>query len=158
MITGTVSAQDYVEAQAVHRRTVAIWVNSVLGAIGVTGLVLLSIGVKPWGLILLMGGLCGFLGEAIQARVYIPSQARKHFLQFKGIEAPITYDWNSEKFSVRSDRGNADRNWGDILKVREGDGLILLYTTDVLFEIVPKRWFATPAQMDEFRTLARGRS
>ena len=60
--------------------------------------------------------------------------------------------------SVHSDRGNGERNWRDLLKVKEDDRLLLLYTTDALFEVVPKGWFQTPAQLSEFQSYARGRT
>jgi hypothetical protein len=157
MITGVVSEQDYVEAQRVHRQRLAAQLNWSLAVVAACGVALAVAGVKPWGLIAAIAGLGGLIGEAIQARLYIPAQARKHYHQFKGIEAPITYRWNSETISVQSERGAGERKWNDILKVRESEHVFLLYTTDVLFEVVPKRWFENAEQALEFGTLAKGR-
>jgi len=158
MITGVVSEADYVGAYTLHRRSVAVAINWVLGTIAAAGLLLAIFGVKPWGLFLFLGGVGGLIGEAVQAHLYVPKQARKFYSQFKGIDAPITYRWNAEKLSVHSDRGNGERNWRDLLKVKEDDRLLLLYTTDALFEVVPKGWFQTPAQLSEFQSYARGRT
>ena len=156
MITGVVSEQDYVEAQRVHRQPLATKFNWALGVVTLGGLALIVLGIKPWGLMATIGGICGFIGEAIQAKVYVPAIARKHYHQFKGIETPITYRWDTDGLSVQSDRGAGERKWKDFLKVRESDQVFLLYTTDVLFEVVPKRWFGSPEQALEFGALAKG--
>ena len=156
MITGVVSAEDFVEAQRVHRRGIAVAMNWVMGGLAAFGVALAIFGIKPWGLILILAGIGGAIGEAIQARLYIPAKSRKHYSQFKGVEAPITYRWDTEKFSVRSDRGSGERRWRDLHRVRESERVFLLYTTDVLFEVVPKRWFQSEAQAAEFGRLAKG--
>ena len=76
----------------------------------------------------------------------------------QGIETPITYNWDAETVSVQSSRGTGQRRWNDLRKVKENDRLVLLYTTDVLFEVVPKGWFSNAAQLDQFRAYAHGRS
>jgi hypothetical protein len=156
MVSGVVSEQDYVDAHGLHRRPVAIAVNGTMAAILVVGVALLLAGAKQWGLILWIGGIGGFIGEAIQARLYLPARVRKLYSQFRGIDAPVTYRWNSSTLSVQSRRGAGERAWSDILKVREDDRLFLLYATDHLFEVVPKAWFASPDQVAEFRALAKG--
>jgi len=156
MITGVVSEQDFVEAQRIHRHRTAVWINAVLIAIALAGVVLLAAGTKKWGLIVAMGGIGGLIGEAIQARLYIPAQARKHYRQFKGIDAPITYRWSADTICVETNRGAGERSWSDFQRVRESNQLILLYTTDALFEVVPKRWFRDEKQAAEFSTLANG--
>jgi YcxB-like protein len=155
MITGVVSEQEYVEAHTLHRRSIAVATNCVMVAILGVGVVLASFGVRPWGLILILGGIGGLLGEAAQARLYLPGKVRKLYAQFKGIEAPITYRWGASTFEVKSERGGGTRNWTDLHKIKENDELFLLYSTDALFEVVPKKWFESTAQMSEFRRLAK---
>jgi hypothetical protein len=157
MISGVVTEQDYVDAHVLHRRPVAVAVNWTMAVILVVGLILLLFGIRMWGLMLSIGGIGGFIGEAIQAHLYIPAKVKKLYAQFKGIDTPITYRWNSSALTVQSERGGGERKWSDFLKLKENDRLFLLYSTDLLFEIVPKTWFANPAQMDEFRVSAKGK-
>ena len=157
MISGVVTEQDYIDAHALHRRPVAVAVNSTMAVILLIGVALLFFGIRMWGLMLSIGGIGGFIGEAVQAHLYLPAKVRKLYAQFKGIDAPVTYRWNASTLTVQSARGGGDRNWSDFLKVRENHRLFLLYSTDLLFEIVPKAWFANPEQMAEFRELAEGK-
>jgi len=48
----------------------------------------------------------------------------------------------------------AKRRWSDYTKLRENEEVLLLYHSDVMFEVFPKAWFNGQAQMDEFRRLA----
>ena len=155
MITGIVSEQEYVAAHSLHRRPVAVAVNGFMVALLAIGLVLAAIGVGMLSYVLIFGGIGGLLGEAAQARLYLPAKVRKLYAQFKGVDAPTTYTWDDSTLEVKSERGAGRRNWTDLHKVGESGELILLYTTDHLFEIVPKRWFADTAQMTEFIRLAK---
>ncbi|HEV2612568.1 MAG TPA: YcxB family protein [Noviherbaspirillum sp.] len=157
MITGVVSEKNYLDAYRLHRRPVAIAVNWTAGLVAMLGFVLTVLGVKPWGIVLAFGGIGGLIGEAIQSYLYLPRKVRKLYSQYKGIDAPITYRWDSKRFSVHSDRGNGDRNWESLVKVRENNELFLLYTTDALFEVVPKAWFNSTAQATEFYHYAQGK-
>ncbi len=157
MISGVVTEKDYIDAHILHRRPVAVAVNWTMAAILLVGVLLLLFGIRMWGLMLSIGGIGGFIGEAIQAHLYLPAKVRKLYAQFKGIDTPVTYRWDTSTLTVQSERGGGDRKWGDFLKVKENDRLFLLYSTDLLFEIVPKVWFANPEQMAEFRALAEGK-
>ena len=155
MITGVVSEQEYVEAHGLNRRPVAVAMNWAMVAVLIVGVVLAALGVRLWSYVLIFGGIGGLLGEAAQARLYLPAKVRKLYAQFKGVDSPTTYTWDNSIFEVKSERGGGGRNWTDLHKVGENDALILLYTTDHLFEIVPKRWFANTAQVSEFVRLAK---
>lgn len=155
MITGVVSEQEYVEGHSFHRRPVAVAMNWVMVFIFGVGLVLAFLGGGRWGYILIIGGLGGLLGEAVQARVYLPGRVRKLYAQFKGVDSPTTYTWDHSIFEIKSERGGVKRNWTDLHKVKENEDLFLLYTTDHLFEIVPKRWFANTEEVSEFRRYAK---
>src|SRR3954465_5712155 len=102
MITGAVSEQEYVEAHTLHRRPVALAVNSIMLTVVVAGIIAAAVGVRIWAFMLIVGGIGGLLGEAAQARLYLPRKVRKLYAQFKGIEAPITYTWDASSFEVRS--------------------------------------------------------
>ena len=155
MITGVVSADDYVEASRLHRRSVALAMVWIMGSAILLGTVFTIFAENSLGVIIVLGGIGGLIGEKIQTGLYLPNRARKHYSQFKGIDTPIIYRWNSAKLSVQSERGGGERGWESIHKVKENDRLFLLYTTDALFEIVPKAWFISQEQMSEFRGYVR---
>ena len=43
--------------------------------------------------------------------------------------------------------------WSDLTKWREGEGLFLLYGSDLIFYVLPKRAFQDAAAVDAFRDL-----
>lgn len=155
MITGIVSADDYVEAYRLHRRSVASAMTWIMGGAILFGIALTIFGKSFLGVIIVFGGIGGLIGEKIHAGLYLPNRARKHYSQFKGIDTPITYRWDSGRLSVQSERGGGDRDWETIHKLNENDRLFLLCLTDVLFEIIPKAWFISQEQMSEFRRYVR---
>jgi hypothetical protein len=84
----------------------------------------------------------------------LPIRARRIFNQQKNLQRPYRVSWDAESVQTSSASGNSKIPWVDFLKWRESKQLFLLYRSDVLFQMYPKRCF-TPEQIDEFRLLAK---
>jgi len=150
MITGQVTEAEFIAAHQLHRHRTAIMLSVVTAIASLVGMALFFTVSKKVGLMLLLGGTGGLIGELVQGRIFLPLRLRRLYAQVKG-RTDLTYSWNSETLSLRSDRGNAERPWADFRKAKENDRLFLLYFNDAIFEIVSKRWFHTPEQIDDFR-------
>ncbi|HEY4146086.1 YcxB family protein [Pinirhizobacter sp.] len=57
--------------------------------------------------------------------------------------------------AARTEQGNSVKPWSDYLKWKEGKSVFLLYLSDHMFQIVPKRFFAAHEDIDAFRNVIR---
>jgi len=150
MVTGQITEAEFIAAHQLHRGKVA-YVTRVTALIAASvGLILFFAVSKQYGLILLLGGIGGLLGELAQSQLFLPFRLRRLYAQVKG-RTDITYSWNSATLSLKSALGNAERPWTGFHKAKESDKVFLLYFNDAIFEIVSKRWFQTPEQVNDFR-------
>lgn len=154
MISGAISSRHYLAALQLHRQRAVKRQLLVLGALAVAGAIVAAAGYVLIGLVLVGAGVGGLIGELIQSRFVLPRSARKIYNQQAALRATYTYSWDKDGLSVSSDTVQAKRPWSDYIKTLENEDLLLLYHSDIMFEIFPKSWFASREQADEFRTLA----
>jgi len=154
MITAAISSKDYLAALRLHRQRAVTRQLLVLGVLAATGVIAIAVGYKLIGLILIGAGVGGLIGELVQSKLILPRRAEKIYNQQASLRATYTYSWDNDGLSVSSETGQARRPWSDYIKFLENDRLLLLYHSDIMFEIFPKSWFSRQEQADEFRTLA----
>ena len=75
---------------------------------------------------------------------------RKAFDQQKTLQAPYRISWSDQGILIESEYGDARMQWGDFRKLRQDQNLILLYESDRLYRLIPKRCF-TQAQLADFQ-------
>jgi hypothetical protein len=102
-------------------------------------------------LILAFGIGIGILSQ----RFAIPFRARRIYRQQKNLQRPYQLSWDDANVRTASAEGSAATPWNDFLKWREGKYTFLLYRSDMLFQMFPKRAFHDQTQIDEFRRLAQ---
>jgi hypothetical protein len=148
-------ADDYVAAQALHNRWTDKRALFSLGAIAV-GIVIVGFAV-PWahaiGFGLIGGAVGGGLAFELVRRFAIPRRARRLFAQQKGLQRPKTLRWDAAGLSWKSEQGEATTPWSDFLKYKESDRLYVLYLSDALFLMVPKRVFPDDVLAQSFATM-----
>jgi len=154
MITGSISIADYVQAQRLHRKSIAKWSYVASAAIAVCGAVMLAAGSRNYGLIALCGGFGGLIGEYANAKFFLPRRLAKLHAQQKDLAEQFTYSWDAEHISAQSQMGSARRPWAHYIKVKEDGHIFLLYHSDQMFEMFPKSWFSSTGAINEFRKLA----
>lgn len=98
-------------------------------------------------------GLMILLLFVLNRFVVIPRRVRRIFRQQKNLQRPLEFGWDRETVWSSSEIGNTKRPWSDFTKWRELKGLFLLYHSDVMFQMIPKRSFPNPDAVDEFRQL-----
>lgn len=151
MITGQVNEAEFLRAHRLHRRKPAVVVNVALLCLAVVAAVVFVVASRKLGTILMFAVVGGLVGEAIQGRLLIPRRLRKRYRQRRG-RTDVTYSWDASTLLIRSEHGEAARPWTTFVKAREDESVILLYLDDAHFEIIAKRWFHSPAQLDDFRS------
>lgn len=154
MISGAISSEDYVDALRLHRRKIVKRQLLALCTFAAIGVVVAATVSQLVGIILIGAGVGGLIGEFALSTLTLPRRVRKIYNQQAALRAYYTYSWDKDGVSVTSENVNARRPWSDYVKTLEDDDLILLYHSDIMFEIFPKSWFANKEQVDEFRSLA----
>ena len=154
MITGTISANDYLNAQKLHRKKAVRWYYAASCIALVIGLGLLILAQSTTSFMLIGAGLGGMVGEFAVSSILLPWKVRRIHRQQKDLASPFTYSWNSEFLEAQGASGHARRAWKNYAKYRENEKVFLLYHADNLFEMLPKNWFRDQAQMNEFRAYA----
>lgn len=152
MITFRVTPEDYLSAHRLHLGRKP-WVYLLAAAAIAAGIVLLVLNrgsgaIFPYGLI--GAGAGSLIGHWVDHRYRIPKKVARLYRQYKGLDHPISISWDAEALEGRSEQGRGRTPWRDFAKVRENEQVLLLYVTDQLWHIYPKRAFSG-AQLDEFR-------
>jgi hypothetical protein len=85
--------------------------------------------------------------------IWLPLKWRRIYRQYKGLQRPQKYLITDEAMKVEAENGSGTIRWSELVKWKEGNGVFLLYPSDVLFYIVPLRFFASAEQIESFRQL-----
>ncbi|MFA6286892.1 MAG: YcxB family protein [Opitutaceae bacterium] len=155
--TITLIPLDYVNARrlALRPRTsirIALYVLLTLLAAALAGEVwtfLLS-GQSPPGMVLLILAPVYF---ALFYFVFIPFGSRRIFRQQKNLQDPATFAFTDQGMRVDSVRGHMELPWSDFHKWKANDKVLLLYHSSAIFNMIPRRAFATAADFAAFREL-----
>ena len=85
--------------------------------------------------------------------VYFPYKFKKYYKQQKLIKEPMEIDIQDLGIKLSSPSVNANLTWDNFIKWKEGKKLFILYQTDTLMNILPKRNFDTENDIIKFRQL-----
>ena len=156
MVTGSISATDFLNAQKLHRAKVVRWCYVSSSIVLAVGVVLHLVNDRSsLGFILACAGVGGIVGELVMSHAYLPRKIRRIHRQQKDLAAPFTYQWDEHVLEAQGVSGQSKRPWENYAKFKEDENLFLLYHCDNLFEMFPKHWFRDQAQLNEFRGLAK---
>jgi len=150
-IEGQIQWTDYLEAQLLHLRP-AKWLRIVLycifGLIGCSLVILLVSSGGDWYLTIeylipILFVLALFL---LFRYVLLPGRVRHIYGQQKELAEPFEYEITDAGLTVANKYGHSIRPWGNFAKWKENKNLLLLYHSDVLFTMIPRR-FCTDEQI-----------
>ena len=82
----------------------------------------------------------------------MPRQMKRLFDQTASLHEPFTVEWNDTEFKSTNDMGNTTIPWEKFRKFKEDETLILLYQSDMMFNMVRKSDFESPEQLEDFRS------
>lgn len=150
------TADDYVEATRLYAARTSRhgpWI--VVGVIWLiyAGLAFLIIDEWDWR----SGAASAALGAAVAAlvlmllyRFTIPRRSRRIFAQQKSLHDEIEAKWDEAALDLATSSARSRHRWADFLKWTEGQNVILLYQSDAVFNMLPKRAFS-PEALTEIR-------
>lgn len=84
---------------------------------------------------------------------FIPRQVRKLYSQQRSLQEPFDAAFDTAGMRVNNERGDAMLPWTDVHKWRESKRLFLIYQSDALFHLLPKRCFESEAEQKGLREL-----
>jgi hypothetical protein len=154
MITGFISASDYLDAQRLHRAKSVRRYCTLSGVAIAVGVATYFFYQQNLGIIIGCAGVGGVIGELVISLLYLPWKVHRLHRQQKDLASLFTYTWDSEFLEAKGISGQSKRRWNNYAKCKEDEKLFLLYHSDVLFEMFPKAWFQDQTQIAEFRSLA----
>lgn len=154
MITASLTVEDYIAAHRLFYRRVRTQFYRASALTLFIGLLFALKESGNWPQIVIWAGVGGLIGNWWEDRFGLPQKVEKLYGQFKGISEPLTFSWDSEHIEGQSTEGHGKRKWTDYVRFREDETVFLLYITDHLWHVYPKRWFGNPSQLEEFRKYA----
>ncbi|WP_304559830.1 YcxB family protein [Sphingomonas immobilis] len=101
------------------------------------------VGASLWGLLCLL------------ALAQQPARARRVFRQQRSIHKPFVYSWSDDGLEWTSASGGARFAWNELHGWRESPATFVIYSSESLFQFLPRHAFA-PGMEDDLRaTLVR---
>ncbi|MGC1376765.1 MAG: YcxB family protein [Anaerolineales bacterium] len=147
---GQLEWTDYLDSQLLHMRSgksrqIALY--CILAAPVCALLYLIATGQIETGLYFLpaLGLPIVFL---LYRYVFLPRQIKKLFTQQKELSLPFELEITETGLLTSNELGNSTRPWGNFAKWKENEKLLLLYHSDIMFSIIPKRIFSEPQQVE----------
>lgn len=95
----------------------------------------------------------GALYFAFALGVLLPIKSRRTYEQRKDLQRPCSFTASDAGLLFSAEGVAGLKPWSDYLKWKEGDATLLLYMSDNMYQIIPKRFFTSTADLDAFRAM-----
>lgn len=99
---------------------------------------------------ILGGAIGGVVGASVVRYVYVPCRARRIFDQQKSLNRAYSVSWDNSGLSLTDETGQINIRWSDFIKYKGSHELMLLYQSDVAFNMLPKKAFSSDQQFQNF--------
>jgi len=98
------------------------------------------------------------IGAGIGHMVSIAPKAKRVFRQQQGLRRAHEITWSDIGLTVSGADGQSTTRWADFHRVRELDDQFMLFLSDAVFFMIPKRAFPDSSLMQSFREAVGGRT
>ena len=85
--------------------------------------------------------------------VFLPIFYKNIFTQVKSLNSPFEYEFTETEMLLSNEFGNSRIPWENYTKWKENSELIMLYQSDIVYNIIPKRFFSDPQQIEIIKSL-----
>jgi hypothetical protein len=82
-----------------------------------------------------------------------PLRVRRTYRQRKDLQRSCKYLPSDAGLGFETEGAQGIKSWGDFVKWKEGKSVFLLYMSDQMFQVVPKRFFSSTDEVNAFRHL-----
>ena len=154
---GQLQVTDYLHAQRLHGRnrgvkrvlgvTLAIWYVVLIIASGIA-----AVTDSRWGMtfsILVAVGLVYLL----QRFILLPRRSRRIFGQQRSLHAPFRIEFSDRGVASQSETITGNHPWDHYVKWKEDEDYYLLYLSDIMFLIIPKRFLDGPTASHDLQDI-----
>ncbi len=148
-IHGQLTEQDYLQAQQLHMQLMG-WARllpyATLG-LWVVGFIFASIKTiqgNPIFFISLVLPTMLILITPLTNLFLLPPQAKRLFRQNKEVSAPLEIEFSEKGMKLTNSFGHSERVWSHFVKWKEDEQGFLLYHSEQMFNLIPKRFFDVP--------------
>jgi hypothetical protein len=142
-IKGKYEFEDFKKAQALHARRgrlityLTYFIIGIFAVVTLVGILFAISGKWPWSYVeipvLIIGAYLVF------NFILFPSQIRRVFMQQKDLSAPFEIELTDKGFSLENEYGASRTPWNTFVKWIEDRDMLLLYRSDIIFTMLPKR-------------------
>jgi hypothetical protein len=151
-IKGQLEWTDYLSSQLLHMRlgsfgTIALYgvlAVMVFGLIG--GLFLAADGI--FSIATMIPPFVFAVLVVLYRYVFLPKQIKKIFFQQKELSLPFEMEITETGIVASNELGNGIRPWVNFVKWKEDKTHLILYHSDIMYTIIPKRLFPDPQQVE----------
>ena len=84
---------------------------------------------------------------------YLPRRVRRVYSQQRNLQLPFESVCTDSGIESTNANTSSRLPWSHLIRWKEGATLFVLYQSDLMMTMVPKRCFAQPEQVDAFRGL-----
>jgi hypothetical protein len=143
---------DYLNSQLLHARwsgpgIIVSYGILLIMALGVLGsLYLVAVGAFPF--VMMIPGIIFVILILLYRYIYFPDRVKRIFFQQKELALPFEIEVTDAGLIVSNELGHGTRPWKNFIKWKEDKELLILYHSDVLYSILPKRIFSDPRQVE----------
>ena len=154
-IKGQYTLDDFQKAQQLHARQGAasygtrVFLVLIAGLFYLSLVILVLVGRLLWPY--LLAPLALLLVFLLFQYVYRPYMFGRTFKKHKDLSAPFEMQLSGEGLSVSNPKGSAQIPWTNFIKWAEGREMILLYRSYIMFQMLPKRLFASASDLQYLR-------
>jgi hypothetical protein len=152
-----ISYEDFKAAQHLHmrpRRGFRIVLYPLLALFALTAILVSINFVKGHGSArssyILMGCIAYLL---LIIAILIPSKWKRIYNQQKLFEVTFDYEFTESSLCSTSELGNVSLPWGKFHKWKENKKMFIVYQSDVMFHLIPKRIFRTEEEISRLRDI-----
>jgi len=150
-VNGSISTEDY--AAAIRLASRATGAARLLTPTMLL-LLFLALVVQPLirgvSLFIPIGVLAAMVAAVLILRTAPERAAKVAFRNSPMLGAPLQVAISEAGLSVKSQYGDSRLPWHVLPQRKRSDDLLLIYQSDMLFHVLPRRWFASDQQWEEF--------
>jgi hypothetical protein len=156
-LRGTITVQDYIEALRIRARP-ARWTLTIGALICVLGFLVALIGFQDvltgkGRAIVPIAGLMPILSVCVFHFFALPQSARRIFKQQRSMRDEFENTIDDAGFHSKTARFTGTCDWSYFATWAEGERVFVLYQSDALMNILPKRHFIEPNATHDFRVM-----
>lgn len=143
-VRGIIQPSDYVRAQYLHMRPRPLY--KVLGVF-VSALVLWAAWIaitdeSRHPLYFLYPTL--LIALILNFTVYVPWKTRRIYGQQKALQRELTFKFDESGALITTENGQTTMPWSDYLRWKQNNHLMLIYLSDCMYHMLPRRLFVDP--------------